>query len=60
MKKRKSLLENAEEKKTPEEEQARKEKRKKALAGVGKWILRTIVSIGTMLLMYYIFSLLRK
>lgn len=47
-------------KKTPEEEQARKEKRKKALAGVGKWFLRTIVSIGTMLLMYYIFSLLRK
>lgn len=47
-------------KRTPEEEQARKEKRKKAFAGVGKWLLRTIVSIGTMLLMYYIFSLLRK
>lgn len=44
---------------TPEEEQVRKEKRKKALAGVGKWILRTIVSIGTMILMYFIFSKLR-
>ena len=45
---------------TPEEEQARKEKRKKALVSVGKWFLRTIVSIGTMILMYYIFSLIRK
>lgn len=46
-------------KRTPEEEKARKEKRKKVLAGAGKWILRTIVSIGTMILMYYIFSMLR-
>ena len=36
---------------TPEQKQARKEKRKKFFDGAGKWILRTILGIGTSIIM---------
>lgn len=43
-------------KKTPEEIKARNEKIKKSLSSVVKWILRTILTIGTSILMIYIFK----
>ena len=44
--------------KNQEQKQARKEKTKKALGGAGKWILRTVLAIGTSVLMMVIFRLI--
>ena len=44
-------------KKTPEEKKARREKIKKSLSGAGKWFLRTLLAIGTSLLMMFIFKM---
>lgn len=44
-------------KKTPEEIKARKEKIKKSLGSAGKWFLRTLLAIGTSLLMMYLFHM---
>jgi len=45
-------------KKTQEQKQARKDKTKKALGGAGKWILRTVLAIGTSVLMMMIFRMI--
>ncbi|MBR5640273.1 MAG: FHA domain-containing protein [Muribaculaceae bacterium] len=46
-------------KKTPEEKRARREKFKKSMGNVGKWIGRTMLAILTSLLMMYIFTKMR-
>lgn len=45
-------------KKSQEQKQARKDKTKKALSGAAKWILRTILAIGTSVLMMMIFRMI--
>ena len=45
-------------KKTQEQKQARKDKTKKALGGAGKWILRTVLAIGTSVLMMMVFRMI--
>ncbi|MBQ4398577.1 MAG: protein kinase [Bacteroidales bacterium] len=45
-------------KKTQEEKQASKDKRKKAVAGAGKWILRTLLAIGTSVIMMLVFRMI--
>lgn len=45
-------------KKTQEQKQARKEKTKKALSGAGKWVLRTLLAIGTSVLMMMVFRMI--
>ena len=45
-------------KKTQEQKQAKKDKTKKALGGAGKWILRTLLAIGTSILMMMIFHMI--
>lgn len=45
-------------KKTQEEINAQKEKRKKALGGAGKWVLRTVLALGTSLLMMLVFRMI--
>lgn len=46
-------------KKTPEEKRAKREKFKKSMGSVGKWIGRTLLAILTSLLMMYIFTKMR-
>jgi serine/threonine protein kinase len=45
-------------KKNKEQKQVRKDKTKKALGGAGKWILRTVLAIGTSVLMMMIFRMI--
>lgn len=45
-------------KKTQEEKQASKDKRKKAVAGAGVWILRTLLAIGTSVIMMLVFRMI--
>ena len=45
-------------KKNKEQKQARKDKTKKALGGAGKWILRTVLAIGTSVLMMMVFRMI--
>lgn len=43
---------------TPEEKKARKEKIKKSLSSIGKWLLRTLLAVGTSLLMMWLFRMI--
>ena len=45
-------------KKTPEEIKARKEKIKKSLGSAGKWFLRTLLAIGTSILMMLLYRMI--
>lgn len=45
-------------KKAQEQKQAKKAKTKKALGGAGKWILRTVLAIGTSVLMMMVFRMI--